>query len=214
MSLLFQLGVFAFQIAGGVLNAVKQESQEGRGFMENEMQSGDEMGMKACEVRPQRARLLRSLLPPSLRFIFFSTIFLSSPSLSLFVEFVQFVASFILLKPILVPITADALFTVLGLILRIRPRPQGIVVPATGRLFGPVVGRQGKALFQPFAEADDDILSRPPHSDYANIQLGGNCHVDVRKIEGRHVAQNPATAVLAETVKGQAKFPARFELSV
>ena len=80
------------------------------------------------------------------------------------VTLLQFVNAMV----VVVPVAADAFFTVLRLVLRKRARAKGIVVPAWRGLIGPVVGGQGKAVVKPFAETDDDFFPRPPQAEDAN----------------------------------------------
>ena len=100
---------------------------------------------------------------------------------------------------ILVPIAADSLFAVLRVVLGKGRRSQRIVVPAGGGLLRPVVGRQGKALIEPFAEADDDFFPRPPQADDANIRLGGNGYFEVGKVERGDVAEDSAAIRFGES---------------
>ena len=100
---------------------------------------------------------------------------------------------------ILIPVAADSFLAVLCFVLGIRPRPQRVVVPAGSGLLGPVVGRQRKAVIEPFAEADYDFLPRPPQADDANVRLGGNRGFQIGKVEGGNVAQDPRRGRFGET---------------
>ena len=102
---------------------------------------------------------------------------------------------------ILVPVTPNAFLAVRRVILGEGACAEGIVVPAGRRPGGPMVRRQGKALVQPLAEADDDFFAGSPQADDAEVRLGGQGRVEVGQIKGSHVAKNAAMAVLTESGK-------------
>ena len=104
-------------------------------------------------------------------------------------------------RVILVPIAADAFFAVRRIVLGKRARSEQVVMPALGRLPGPVIRGQRHTPVEPAAEAGDYLVPRPFQAYNPDVRFGGDGFFEIRQVGRRHVAQPPRRTMLPKPRK-------------